>query len=159
MSDLLRQQPRGRDEGVIVYRLESEVLVYDVARNKAHCLNASMGRVWDACDGRTDVSEIASRQCFDLAAAPAREAVWQALRDLERRHLLVGRLSYPNADRRLTRREWARRAGLAAAAALPVVVSLAAPPVSVALTCLNSGAACTTSAQCCSGLCSAGTCA
>src|SRR5215813_1471644 len=47
----------------------------------------------------------------------------------------------------------------AAEVAARVVASVRAPGAAQAATCLSSGQPCTTSPQCCSGLCSGGTCA
>ena len=51
--------PKKRKEGIIVKELPDEVLVYDLDRDKAHCLNHSAAAVWERCDGRTTVAEIA----------------------------------------------------------------------------------------------------
>ena len=53
--------PRARTDGLVINELTDEVLVYDLKRDKAHCLNAAAASVWKQCDGRTTVAEIARR--------------------------------------------------------------------------------------------------
>ncbi|MBV9278705.1 MAG: hypothetical protein JOZ41_01360, partial [Chloroflexi bacterium] len=43
--------PRARKNGLIVRELEDEVLVYDLERHRAHCLNRAAGLVWKHADG------------------------------------------------------------------------------------------------------------
>ena len=50
--------PRAKAEGLIVQELPDEVLVYDTARDEAHCLNETVAAVWKHCDGKTTVAEI-----------------------------------------------------------------------------------------------------
>ena len=39
--------------------LQEEVLIYELQRDKAHCLNRTAGFVWQHCDGRTRVAAVA----------------------------------------------------------------------------------------------------
>jgi hypothetical protein len=78
-----------------------------------------------------------------------------ALDQLEKAHLLTRQTD----EVRTSRRRVVEKLGKAAIVALPVVTSMLAPKASQAATCLPRGASCTTSAQCCSGICSAGVCA
>src|SRR6266446_1771724 len=55
------ERPRLREDGLVVQELPEEVLVYDLARHKAHCLSPLAAAIWRACDGRTTVGEIARR--------------------------------------------------------------------------------------------------
>ena len=47
--------PRARKEGLVVQDMPDELLVYDVDRHKAHCLNQTAALVWKRCDGKTSV--------------------------------------------------------------------------------------------------------
>ena len=53
--------PLARREAIITKEVDGELLVYDVARDKAHCLNATAAAIWQLCDGRTSVSEISAQ--------------------------------------------------------------------------------------------------
>ena len=53
--------PRIRKQKLIVDELPDEVLVYDLDRHKAHCLNSTAAMVWRRCDGKTRPAEIARR--------------------------------------------------------------------------------------------------
>ena len=54
-----RNKPRRRKKGLAVQKLAKEVLVYDLERHRAHCLNEAAALVWRQCDGETSVSDIA----------------------------------------------------------------------------------------------------
>jgi hypothetical protein len=81
------------------------------------------------------------------------EVVWLALDQLDKTHLLRGRVSRPSAGKRVSRREVLRKAGLAAAVGLPLVTSILAPTAMAQVSCLPRDAACTSNTQCCSGNC------
>ncbi|MGA9772814.1 MAG: PqqD family protein [Blastocatellia bacterium] len=149
--------PEARKEGLVVQHLSDEVLVYDQRRHKGHCLNQTAALVWKHCDGKTSVSEMASLLEKELKTPVKEEVIWLALEQLGKTHLLSNRVTL--AQPGITRREVMRRIGLAAAVALPVVTSITAPTAAQAATCKTSGQACTTSAECCSAVCSANKCA
>ncbi|PYS79821.1 MAG: hypothetical protein DMF70_12375, partial [Acidobacteria bacterium] len=52
-------KPLARKEGLVIQELPDEVLVYDLDRDRAHCLNETAAFVWQRCDGRTSTVEIA----------------------------------------------------------------------------------------------------
>lgn len=139
--------PLARRRQIIVKQLPDELLIYDLDSNRAHSLNESAAAIWNLCDGRTSVTEIA-KQC-----RVKQDLVWMALDQFNRDQLLEEKVSPPPVASGLTRREAVRRIGLGAAIAIPVVVSITAPTPAQAATCRPSGSACTTSAQCCSGFC------
>src|SRR5215471_6033313 len=151
--------PRARREGLLVQELPDELLVYDLVRQKAHCLNRTAALVWNRCDGKTTVEQLV-RLLTNEAKAPVDQAmVWMAFDRLSKAHLLKGQTrTWPGASQ-ISRRELIRRVGTAAAVALPIVSTIVVPEAIQAATCLASGAVCTSSAQCCSGLCPSGTCA
>jgi hypothetical protein len=152
--------PEARKEGLVVQDLTEECLVYDQGRHKAHCLNRTAALVWKHCDGRSTVSDIASKVSREASAEVGGEVVWLALEQLSKTHLLKERVaSREGSGREVSRREVMRRIGIGAAVALPVVTSIVAPKAAEAANCRPAGAACTASAQCCSGLCTGGKCA
>ncbi len=51
--------PKARSEGIISKEVDGELLIYDRACDRAHCLNETAAAIWTLCDGRTSVSMIA----------------------------------------------------------------------------------------------------
>jgi hypothetical protein len=137
----------------VVQALTDEVLVYDLERHKAHCLNHTAALVWKHCDGQTSVSEMVRLLEREMQAPVPEDVVWLALQQLGKARLLVERFHAPGGGDRMSRREVMRRLGWGAAVALPLVTSIVAPTAVEAATCLPTGLPCTTSAQCCSGVC------
>ncbi len=131
-------KPEKRREGLVVKELPEEVLVYDLERHRAHCLNPAAAVVFKNCDGDHTVGELA-RLLRREVGAPADEAwVHLALARLGRAHLLEERVRPPRATGGVTRRELLKKAGVGLAAALPLVTSIVAPtPVEAAATCVT----------------------
>lgn len=150
--------PEARREGLVVQELSGEVLVYDRERDKAHCLNSTAALVWQYCDGKTPVSQIARAIEREINSPVDEDIIWLGVEQLGKTNLLRERATLPSHKSGLSRRDVMKRIGLAAAVALPVVTSILAPTAAQAANCLPSGAACTSPAQCCSGLCPSGTC-
>lgn len=145
-------RPAVRTEGLITEELDGELLIYDRVRDKAHCLNGSAAVVWRHCDGTRTVEELGRLIAPEADPELRGELALAALNQLERRHLLAEGLPVGSA---VSRRELMRKAALVGAVglALPVVKSIVAPTAAQAATCLPGGAACSSSAQCCSGIC------
>jgi hypothetical protein len=148
--------PEARKEGLVVQHLSDEVLIYDQRRHKGHCLNQTAALVWKHCDGKTSTSEIAHLLEEELNTPVKEEVVWLALEQLGKTHLLSKQVTL--AQPGMTRREVMKRIGLAAAVALPVVMSITAPTAVQAATCKASGQPCSTSAECCVPICTANKC-
>lgn len=144
--------PSMRKQGLIIDELPDEVLIYDLERDKAHCLNRTAALVWRCCDGQTTAPEIARRLKVELDAPFNEELVWLALEQLEKQHLLDHSISIPSEFTRLSRRRMIRNLGLAAAIAVPLVTSIVAPTAVQAATCQTSGNPCVPSKLCCSPL-------
>jgi hypothetical protein len=145
--------PMMRKEGLVTDDLPDEVLVYDLDRHKAHCLNRTAALVWRQCDGRTAAPQIARRLTAELDQPFTGEMVSLALRQLDKTHLLQESVSLPSAQGGLSRREMVRTIGIATAAAMPVITSIVAPTPVQAATCKPAGATCATDAECCSKNC------
>jgi Coenzyme PQQ synthesis protein D (PqqD) len=146
-------RPRARTKGLVVQALPDEVLVYDLKRHKAHCLNSTAALIWKSCDGQTPLAEIVHMLAQEMNTAVPEAVVVIALQQLGRAHLLEERFHLAGGGASMSRREVMRRLGWGAAVALPLVTSIVAPTAVEAATCLPGGAICTTSAQCCSGSC------
>ena len=145
--------PRMREHGLVIDELPDEVLVYDLDRHKAHCLNRTAALVWRQCDGKTRPPEIARRLKSELDEGFDENLVWLALRQLNQINLLEPPASVPPQLAGMSRREMVRALGIAAAVAVPVVTSIVSPTAVQASTCLPSGTSCSTPIQCCSGSC------
>jgi hypothetical protein len=144
-----QQLPSARKEGLLVETLPDEVLVYDLDRKKAHCLNQTAAMIWNECDGNKTATQIAARLSDESGKGVPEEVVWLGLARLEKTHLLKERITPPTATR-LSRREVIRRIGVAAAVGLPLVTSILAPRASEAQSCVPQGGSCMSpNAQCC----------
>lgn len=119
-------RPKARTVKLVVQQLEDEVLVYDLERSVAHCLNGSAARVWTLCEGEKTVSQIAEQVAGDLETEEAESLVWHALEQFTKRHLLDEATESDQA-KAMTRRQVVMRLGLVAAM-IPVVDSIVAPP-------------------------------
>src|SRR5882762_9744546 len=144
-----RQFPRARVD-CLSREFGNEVLVYDLQRDVGHCLNSTAAAAWKLCDGNSSPPQIARTLSRQLSTRVDEAVVLLALDQLAAAHLLVE----PEVPvERLSRRVALRRIGIAAAIALPLVTSIVAPTPAHAASCFPDGHACTSAAQCCSGLC------
>lgn len=88
-------KPVARESGLVIEQLDDELLVYDLDRHKAHCLNSTAARVWHLCDGKTSASGMATRLRKELQVPVDDEVVWLALRRLGKANLLRERVTPP----------------------------------------------------------------
>jgi hypothetical protein len=132
--------PQARQDGVVVRELPDEVLVYDLERHKAHCLNGTAAAVWKHCDGETTPQEISFRLAREFSTPVDEDVVWLALDELGTLNLLEAPVVREGG---LSRAQLMRRIGVVTAAiALPAAISLNVPSASAAvcgtLACPNS---------------------
>jgi hypothetical protein len=155
-----RLRPVARQERLIVQQMPDEVLVYDLERHKAHCLNRTAALVWKNCDGQADVSQIASRLEDEFNQPVGEDVIYLALDQLSKDHLLESKVALPVELKGFSRRELIRRVGLATAIGLPIIVSIVSPTSANAVTCIPSGGGCSATVICCSTLatCGVGNC-
>jgi hypothetical protein len=144
--------PRMREHGLVIDDLPDEVLIYDLERHEAHCLNRSAALVWRACDGKRPPAEIARRLTAELDAPFSEELVLLALQQLEKFHLLEQWATAPAQFPLLSRRQMVRRLGIATAVAVPLITSIVAPTAVQASTCTPTGQPCNVNVLCCSVL-------
>jgi hypothetical protein len=129
-------KPARRTEGLLVTEVMGEVLVYDLERHRAHCLNPPAAVVFKHCDGTLSVADLARVLRRELGAPADPECVWLALDRLAEAELLQARVSRPARAGRLSRRALIRRIGVAVL--LPAVTSVVAPtPAEAAATCVS----------------------
>ncbi len=125
MSRIGPLMPAARIEGLVVEPFADEILVYDLRRHKAHCLNSTAALVWRRCDGRTTVGEVAGTLEKELRLPAGEAVVWMALDRLARAQLLMARVTVAESQARRSRRELIRAAGISFL--VPVVASIVAP--------------------------------
>jgi hypothetical protein len=160
---LSQQKPLARKEGLVIQEMPGEVLVYDLATNKAHCLNETAALVWNYCDGSNSVADI-TRLFGNQSGKPVEEnLVWLAIDQLNENNLLAQELKADFNGQ--TRRDVIKKVGLAAVIALPMVSSLVAPTAALAVacsgtvtSCLSGGVPCNSGTPCTCGNGDAGTC-
>ena len=127
--------PLARKEGLLVETLPDEVLVYDLDRKKAHCLNQTAALIWQHCDGHRSVSEIARALSDQMNTPIDEEVVWYGLNHLSKTRLLEEEIARPVGLPNATRRDLIRKIGLAVS--IPLVISVLAPSASAGLSCTN----------------------
>jgi hypothetical protein len=158
MSNEREFLPLARTESLVVKDLEDEVLVYDLKRDKAHCLNQTAAFIWKHCDGQRHVEEMAHLLERELGLAVDDDVVWLALGQLRRFHLLKEDAGKTFGMMKVSRRDLVSKY-LPAALALPVILSIAAPAAAqVAVSCRGVGAPCSAGFPCCPGLFCTGAC-
>lgn len=137
--------------GLVVRELDGEVLIYDLANDRAHCLNRTAGLVWKHCNGQTSVAEIAMAVAGELKTSIAQDVIWQALYQLGNDALLEEQISRPAPAAGITRRDMLVKVGVGAAVALPVIASITAPTAVYAAG--SCGKACSSTNPCGAGAC------
>ncbi len=131
-------RPVASNEGLLVRELAGELVVYDLERHEAHCLNRTAAFVFKQCDGRSSVFEIASRIEAEFRAPCDEDLVWQALEQLDGARLLKHKPTPPPEPRGCSRRDVVRRVGLGLAVLVPAVSSILVPtPAEAAVTCVD----------------------
>ena len=119
--------PKARKDGLIVRILGEETLVYDLERDRAHCLNRLAALIWQQCDGKTTVADLMRLSQDKVLASGKEDLILSALNQLSRAHLLQEKLKKLQETSRFSRREVMRKLGRAAAISLPLVTSITAP--------------------------------
>jgi len=137
--------------GLLIRELPDELVVYDSEHHRAHCLNRTAALVFRHADGTRTPAELARA----LGAGADATVVTLALEQLAAAGLLEAAPSPAEgvpAAAGMSRREVARRVGIAAAILLPAVVSIVAPtPAEAAATCERTSCAGKTPGTPCSG--------
>jgi hypothetical protein len=151
-------KPVARKQGLVIQELPDEVLVYDLDRDRAHCLNATAAFVWQRCDGKNTTAQIARTLGQQFDCAVDEKIGWRALDQLGKNHLLDRQPAPPPALVGMNRRAMVRAFGLAVFVAVPVVTSIVAPTPASIPSCFANDTNCATGTQCCSGFCSSGIC-
>lgn len=177
----MNKLPIARTTDIVVQDLGEEILVYDLRTHKAYSLNETSSIVYQACDGKTTFEQLKVRNKF------TDEIIFLAIEELKKGNLIENgeKFSFPLSG--MSRREAIKKAALASLIALPVISSLTVPTAAMAAStcaaigepctgsgpngtccaslacvadvcCGNSGAACSSNADCCGGNCVGGVC-
>ena len=120
-------KPLGRRDNVVVQEIDGEVLIYDLAKNKAFCLNQTAAIVWQSCDGKKTIAEISDWLGKQLKSNVNEDIVWLALDQLSQEGLIVRETKPVSKFAGISRRDVIKKVGLASVIALPVITSLIAP--------------------------------
>jgi hypothetical protein len=124
--------PKGRENDIVVQELKGEVLLFDLNTNKAYCLNQTSALVWNLCDGESSVSDISRKLSQQLKQPVTEDLVWLAVDGLKKDDLLEHSEELTIRFDGLSRREVIRKVGFASMIALPVIASLVTPTAAMA---------------------------
>lgn len=133
------QYPLARKDRLVIRELEGEALVYDLARNRALCLNRLASAVWKQSDGQRSARQIAAEISRELRATVDERTVWAVIDQLGRDHLLEYCIPKPAG---VTRRQQLTSLGKAAAVAGPLIAVLASPSSAQVASCVPPGHPC-----------------
>src|SRR5438552_6906944 len=131
---------RFQQRKLIARTIGDELLLFDEETSTAHCLNGIAGEMWMACEGRSsaaDVTDFLRSRWPDMkedvvGASLSHMAAAGLLEETEEQEIVS-----------MSRRDLVRKLGLAAAVALPIVVtSVLIPPAASAASCGKTGAIC-----------------
>ncbi len=116
--------PRARTNRLVTRELGDELVVYDLERHKAYCLNRVAMLVFRHCDGETTIPDMARRIGGALGLPVDEQAVRLGLVRLEKAHLLDGPVGLTLHS---SRREMLRTLGRAAVVVVPLVTAITVP--------------------------------
>src|SRR6266542_6412446 len=119
--------PLARKADLVVREIPDEVLVYDLKRDKAYCLNQTAAFVWKKSNGRKTVVEVTRLLEQERKEPVDEKVVWLAVDQLEKMNLMASRTGRPPHLPRLSRRDMMRAMGVAASVGLPLVTAIIAP--------------------------------
>jgi hypothetical protein len=112
--------PKSRDAEIVTQELANELLIYDLTNHRAIGLNETSVAVWQNCDGKTSIAEIAQRENLPP------EFVLIALDELQKADLMAEKIELEIPTDRFSRRKMLLKVATTAAA-LPMIKTLVAP--------------------------------
>ena len=115
--------PQSRTNKLLIQELDEELLVYDQENHKAHRLNATSGFVWQHCNGKRTVSQLAALLQRKENVPVGEDVVLLALKQLEKASLMRPNAAIKRAASNISRRQLI----LSAAIALPIVTTILVP--------------------------------
>ena len=144
-------KPIARTQNIVVQKTDTEILLYDLAEDKAFCLNETSAIIWRLLDGNKTTEEISNEISVQTKSIVSEELVWLAIDQFQKDGLIEN--AGENRFIGLSRREVIQKVAFASAIALPLVSSLIAPKAAVAQSCAAFLGACAVSGDCCSNNC------
>lgn len=149
-SDQSKIFPRGRNKQIVTQKVENEMLVYDLKTDKAICLNPTAFFVWQQCDGKTSIAEMAGTLDKKVQNGAGEDMVWLALKELDKANLLDRKSFKFDKEIKVSRRKLIGYG--VPMAALPVIMSLVAPAAAGTQSCIPFNQPCDISGTpCCEG--------
>jgi hypothetical protein len=129
-------RPRARTTQLLIEELDDELLVYDLAADRAHRLNATAAAVFRHADGTRTIEDLVDVLAGQVGVLADEDLVLITLDGLAEAKLVEDHAPRETKDARVSRRRFIQRAGAvsAAAVALPVVHSIVAPSAAQAQT-------------------------
>lgn len=128
-------KPKARQTKIVVQEFGNEILIYDLRANKSFALNETSSIVWQHCDGKNTIADIAGKMTLELEESVSEELVWLALEKLKKEKLIEDDKNFVTPFKTSSRREVIRRVGMASLVALPIISSLVAPTAVYAFSC------------------------
>mgnify|MGYP002787963674 CR=1 FL=1 len=120
-------RPIGLKKDILVQELEKELLLYDLERNKAFCLNETSRMVWNLCDGENTVEDIHRKVSLQLKTQIPEELIWLALEGLNQEKILSNYQEIKINYNGLKRREAIKKIGFTTMTVLPLVLAVVSP--------------------------------
>jgi len=129
--------PAARRHDLVTRHIPGELLIYDLTRHKAFCLNETSALIWKKCNGKRSVAELAAELQKHYRLPVDERVVWLALDQLEKSRLLKVDAGRPSSLAQVSRRHLIR-AGIVTAITLPVITMIAAPTAQAAASAITS---------------------
>jgi hypothetical protein len=136
-------RPSARQQGLLKTKVAGDMVVVDIARNRAMTLNPALALLWQLSNGKRTVSELAAVMGAQVGEQADASSVWFGLRKLERAHLLQESVPIPKRLEIGSRRHALKLLGLGAGAL--AVMTLPTPASAASCTFGNT---CSTDADC-----------
>lgn len=128
--------PAARRHDLVTRQIPGELLIYDLTRHRAFCLNKTSAFIWKKCNGKRSVSELAAELQKHYQSPVDERVVWLALDQLEKSKLLSVNATGSQSRSGISRRTLLR-AGIVTAVTLPVITMISAPTAQAAGTAIT----------------------
>ena len=120
--------PVARTENLHAEQLPDELIVYDTASQKAHCLSPAAAAVWRNCNGQRTAEDI-SVQLLKEGIGADKEMVWMILHRLSKLNLLAEKIVLPQDAILSSRRDLIKKVAVAGGMLAVLTATIAAPTV------------------------------
>ncbi|MGI8542811.1 MAG: PqqD family protein [Aridibacter sp.] len=161
-------KPKARTHELVINKLPDELLVYDLKNHKAFCLNNTAAAIWNICDGKKSVAELAEQLGAKLKVgkkatnSDLETVTLLAVKQLAEMQLLEVKHraeQYTQNTENFSRRDLIGRLGAGAVIALPIITAIAAPKAAQAASgTAQIGDPCTLDSDCVTNCCEANVC-